>query len=82
MLGEEWVPDWDLDGEAVGVRGSLAALWGLSRLGVPRLEGQRDVVVDELAPSDQDDGHRVVVEALGGGTMRDEKASFSTHVKT
>ena len=31
---------------------------------VPRLAGQGDVVINELTPSDQHDGHRVIVEAL------------------
>ena len=57
----------DLYGEAVGMFGAgsvVAALGRLARVGVLGLGGEGDVVVDELAPGDQEDRHSVVVEAL------------------
>ena len=55
----------DLDGQTVGVLGtSSTALGSLPSPGVLRLGCQRDVVVNELAPGHQQDGHGVVVEPL------------------
>ncbi len=64
MLGEEWISRWNLNGQAVGVGGALTALGGLASLGVTSLRGESDVVIDELAPGDEDDGDGVIVEAL------------------
>ena len=68
---------WDLDREAVGVLGAwagIAAFGCLASGRVLRLRRQGDVVVNELAPGDQHNGHRVVMESL-----KQFIASFNFH---
>ncbi len=45
---------------------AVAALGGLAGFRVLGLRGQGDVVIDELAPEDEEDGDGVVVEAVVG----------------
>ncbi len=70
VLPVEGVVGGDLDGQAVGVPRSVAALGGLSRLLVLDLRAERDVVVDVLAPGQEHHGHCVVVALVADVDVR------------
>ena len=65
-LAEESIILRNLDGQAVGVLDAVAALGRLVGLGILGFGRQRDVVIHELAPEDEEDGDGVVVESVVG----------------
>ena len=54
----------NLNWQAVGVLDTLATLWSLVGLGILGFGRQGDVVIDELAPEDEEDGDSVIVKAV------------------
>lgn len=81
MLPVKFVIGGNFNRQAVGVNGpgsgSAAALGGLSGCGVPGFGRQGDVVIDELAPGDESQGHgMVVISIIGVNGVRDVSGSW------
>ena len=70
MFAEEAIVSGDLNGQAVGMDGAGAAafatLGSLAGARITGLSGQGNVVVQELAPSHQEDGNGVIMETIIG----------------
>jgi len=66
MLLEEVVPSWNLNRKAIGVLLSalFTALWSFFCPWVPCFTGEGDVMVNELAPYNEQHRYRVVMEPL------------------
>jgi hypothetical protein len=54
----------DLNGQAVGILNSITTLWSLASFRILGLRGQSDVMINELAPENQENGDSVVMEAI------------------